>query len=140
MVDNFHTIQAHYIPHWAVSKNSATMPVHTIYNCSCKQLSGHPSLKDCLHVGPPFLKNLSPYFFAFACMSVVFQMTLRKHFSMSSWMSQTEITLAFSGCLIHKTLMMPSNFTISRLFCLALGAYPSCLMQLSRFTCNSIHL
>jgi len=57
-VDDFHTNKAHYIPHRAVRKDSATTPVRIVYDCSCKQSSGHPSLNDCLHVGPPFLNHL----------------------------------------------------------------------------------
>ncbi|XP_065904066.1 uncharacterized protein [Dysidea avara] len=56
-VNNFNTKQTHYIPHRAVRKDSATTPVLIVYDCSCKQSSHHPSLNDCLHVGPPFLNH-----------------------------------------------------------------------------------
>lgn len=49
---------AHYIPHHPVKKNSDTTPVRIVYDCSCRQSSGHPSLNDCLLTGPPFLVDL----------------------------------------------------------------------------------
>ena len=57
-VDNFNTNQTHYIPHRAVKKDSATTPIRIVYDCSCRQSSYHPSLNDCLQVGPPFLNHL----------------------------------------------------------------------------------
>ena len=49
---------AHYIPHNPVKKNSDTTPIRIVYDCSCRQLSEHPSLNDCLLTGPPFLVDL----------------------------------------------------------------------------------
>ena len=49
---------AHYIPHHLVKKNSDTTPIRIVYDCSCRQLSEHPSLNDCLLTGPPFLVDL----------------------------------------------------------------------------------
>ena len=49
---------AHYIPHHPVKKDSATTPIRIVYDCSCRQLSDHPSLNDCLMPGPPFLVDL----------------------------------------------------------------------------------
>ena len=57
-VDNFNTQRAHYIPHRAVRKDSATTPVRIVYDCSCRQSAHQPSFNDCLHVGPPFLNHL----------------------------------------------------------------------------------
>ncbi|XP_065883120.1 uncharacterized protein [Dysidea avara] len=57
-VDNFNTQRAHYIPHRAVRKDSATTPVRIVYDCSCRQSTHQPSFNDCLHVGPPFLNHL----------------------------------------------------------------------------------
>ena len=54
-VNDFNTHHTHYIPHRAVRKDSATTPVRIVYDCSCKQSSHHPSLNNCLYVGPPFL-------------------------------------------------------------------------------------
>ena len=36
-VDNFNTQRAHYIPHRAVRKDSATTPVRIVYDCSCRR-------------------------------------------------------------------------------------------------------
>ena len=57
-VNDFHTHHTHYIPHWTVRKDSATTPVRIVYDCRCNQSSHHPSLNDCLYVGPPFLNHL----------------------------------------------------------------------------------
>jgi len=57
-VNDFNTHHTHYIPHRAVRKDSVTTLVHIGYDCSCKQSSHHPSLNDCLYVGPPFLNHL----------------------------------------------------------------------------------
>ena len=48
----------HFIPHHAVKKQSNTTPVRIVYDCSCRQSPHHPSLNDCLNVGPPFLVDL----------------------------------------------------------------------------------
>jgi len=66
------TISIHYIPHRAVRKDSATTPVHIVYDCSCKQSSGHPGLNDCLHVGPPFLNHLYAILLRFCLYTYMF--------------------------------------------------------------------
>ena len=48
----------HFIPHHAVKKDSATTPVRIVYDCSCRLSPNHPSLNDCLVVGPPFLIDM----------------------------------------------------------------------------------
>ena len=48
----------HFIPHYAVRKESATTPVRIVYDCSCRLSPNHPSLNDCLVVGPPFLIDM----------------------------------------------------------------------------------
>ena len=48
----------HFIPHHAVKKASATTPVRIVYDCSCRLSPNHPSLNDCLVVGPPFLIDM----------------------------------------------------------------------------------
>ena len=53
------TSRAHYITHHPVRKESSTTPIWIVYDCSCKQSHGSPSLNDCLHAGPPFLNDLS---------------------------------------------------------------------------------
>jgi len=53
----------HFIPHHAVRKQSATTPVRIVYDCSCHQSPRHPSLNDCLKVGPPFLIDLCTLLF-----------------------------------------------------------------------------
>ena len=48
----------HFIPHHAVKKDSSTTPVRIVYDCSCRLSPNHPSLNDCLVVGPPFLIDM----------------------------------------------------------------------------------
>ena len=48
----------HYIPHHHVSKDSKTMPIRIVYDCSCKLSGNHPSLNDCLEIGPSLVNNL----------------------------------------------------------------------------------
>ena len=45
--------KCNYIPHHAVLKESATVPIRVVYDCSCRQSLVHPSLNDCLLAGPP---------------------------------------------------------------------------------------
>ena len=48
----------HYIPHHPVRKESSTTPIRIVYDCSCRQSQGQPSLNDCLMVGPTFLNDM----------------------------------------------------------------------------------
>ena len=48
----------HYIPHHAVQKASSTTPIRIVYDCSCHQSKDHPSLNDCLMIGPPFQNEI----------------------------------------------------------------------------------
>jgi hypothetical protein len=48
----------HYIPHHPVKKDSTTTPIRIIYDCSCRQSTDHPSLNDCLLLGPPSLNDM----------------------------------------------------------------------------------
>ena len=50
--------QAHYIPHHHVRKESSTTPIRVVYDCSCRMSNNHPSLNDCLEVGPPLVNDL----------------------------------------------------------------------------------
>ena len=43
-------VQAHYIPHHHVRKESSTTPIRVVYDCSCRMSNFHPSLNDCLEV------------------------------------------------------------------------------------------
>ena len=48
----------HYIPHHPVKKDSTTTPIRIVYDCSCRQSKTHPSLNDCLVIGPTFLNDM----------------------------------------------------------------------------------
>ena len=52
------TKDVHYIPHHPVKKDSPTTPVRIVYNCSCRQSQNHPSLNDCLLIGPTLLNDM----------------------------------------------------------------------------------
>lgn len=49
--------RCHYIPHFAVEKESATTPLRIVYDCSCKTATG-VSLNDCLETGPPLQNDM----------------------------------------------------------------------------------
>ena len=50
--------QAHYFPHHAVVRtDKSTTKLQTVYDASAKT-NGHPSLKECLPVGPKFNQKL----------------------------------------------------------------------------------
>lgn len=36
----------HYIPHHAVKKDSLATPIRIVFDCSCKESKGSPSLND----------------------------------------------------------------------------------------------
>ena len=48
----------HYIPHHHVNKDSKTTPIRVVYDCSCQLSDNHPSLNDCLEVGPSLVNDL----------------------------------------------------------------------------------
>ena len=50
--------QVHYIPHHHVRKESNTTPIRIVYDCSCRMSEKHPSLNDCLEVGPSLVNDL----------------------------------------------------------------------------------
>ena len=52
------TTDTHYIPHHPVKKESSTTPIRIVYDCSCRQSQTHPSLNDCLTVGPTLLNDM----------------------------------------------------------------------------------
>ena len=58
-VDNVDRLgRAHYLPHHAVKKESATTPITVAFDCSSRASNNSPSLNDCLMVGPPFLSDM----------------------------------------------------------------------------------
>ena len=74
------TSHTHYIPHHPVRKESATTPIRIVYDCSCKQSHGSPSLNDCLHAGPPFLNDLSAILLRFRQHPLAFSADIEKAF------------------------------------------------------------
>ena len=57
-VNSTSIIPAHYIPHHHVRKDSVTTPIRVVYDCSCQMSNNHPSLNDCLEVGPSLVNDL----------------------------------------------------------------------------------
>ena len=51
-------LPVHYLPHHHVKKDSVTTPIRVVYDCSCQISNNHPSLNDCLEVGPPLVNDL----------------------------------------------------------------------------------
>ena len=47
----------HYIPHHAVRKDSLTIPIRIVYDCSCHQSKESLSLNDCLMFELPLLND-----------------------------------------------------------------------------------
>ena len=48
----------HYILHHPVKKESLMTPIKIVYDCSCRLSHTHPSLNDCLTVGPTLLNDM----------------------------------------------------------------------------------
>jgi len=92
-VDSNHehtTLAVHYIPHHPVKKESSTTPIRIVYDCSCRQSPGSPSLNDCLDPGPIFLVDLCTILLDFVNISMPSLRILRRPSYMSIYTSQTE--------------------------------------------------
>ena len=70
----------HYIPHHAVQKASSTTPVRIVYDCSCHQSKDHPSLNDCLMVGPPFQNEICSIILRFRFHAIALSTDIEKAF------------------------------------------------------------
>jgi len=54
-----HTLEnTHYVLHRPDKKDSVTMPIRIVYDCSCCGNANSTSLNDCLTPVPPYLNNL----------------------------------------------------------------------------------
>ena len=74
-----HTVTTtHYIPHHPVKKESSTTPIRIVYDCSCRQSQGSPSLNDSLDPGPPSLWTSVLFLFVFVSMSLLCHLTLTR--------------------------------------------------------------
>ena len=69
--------KAHYIPHHSIKKQSSTIPIRIVYDCSCR-LS--PSLNDCLMAGPPFLNDMCSILIRFRVHKYGFSTDIEKAF------------------------------------------------------------
>ncbi|XP_069182169.1 uncharacterized protein [Procambarus clarkii] len=59
------TTLRHYLPHYAVLKNSATMPIRIIFNCCAETKQNSVSLNDCLQTPPSLTQRLYDVMFKF---------------------------------------------------------------------------
>ena len=71
---------AHYLPHHPVWKPSSTTPLRIVYDCSCRQTSEHPSLNDCLEIGPPLQNDLCSILLRFRTPAIGISTDIEKAF------------------------------------------------------------
>ena len=114
-VNDFKTHQAHYIPHWPVRKDSDTTPIRIIYDCNCKLSSRHPSLSNCLPVGPPFLNHLCAILLRFHQYVYAFSADIEKAFLCAELNELGRNYTCFLGSLTHRAQITCSNHTDLRL-------------------------
>ena len=57
-VTNDDDTSGHYLPHYAVKKDSVTTPIRVVFDCSCAKSRVNPSLNGCLEEGPELLNDL----------------------------------------------------------------------------------
>ena len=79
LVQNDNTSEGHYIPHYAVHKDSFTTPLRIVYNCSCR-VRDEPSLNDCLEAGPKWTKDLVRVLLRFRTHTIGFISDIEKAF------------------------------------------------------------
>ena len=72
--------QTHYMPHHHVRKESSTTPIRVVYDCSCRMSNNHPSLNDCLEVGPPLVNDLCSILIRFRVHKFGFTTDIEKAF------------------------------------------------------------
>ena len=70
----------HYIPHRAVQKASSTTPIRIVYDCSCHQSKDHPSLNDCLMIGPSFQNEICSIMLRFRFHAIALSTDFEKAF------------------------------------------------------------
>ena len=80
--DNDTTENTHYLPHRAVKKDSATMPIRIVYDCSCRGNGKSASLNDCSIAEPPVLNNLCAILIHFRCHTFALATDIEKVFCM----------------------------------------------------------
>lgn len=70
---------SHYIPHFAVFKDSTTTPIRIVYDCSCKTPTG-VSLNDCLEIGPPLQNDMLAILLRFRIQTIGLTADIEKAF------------------------------------------------------------
>ncbi|XP_053400768.1 uncharacterized protein LOC123558691 [Mercenaria mercenaria] len=79
--------RVHYIPHHPVRKDSTTVPVRIVYDCSSRQSRDHACLNDCLESTPPALNNIT---------------SLLVRFRLKKFAVTTDIEKAFLNIVLHE--------------------------------------
>ncbi|UYV65858.1 hypothetical protein LAZ67_3005722 [Cordylochernes scorpioides] len=69
----------HYLPHRPVYKESASTPVHPVFDASCK-IDRHPSLNDCLWTGSNCVKKIMELLMRFREKRIGFTADIRRAF------------------------------------------------------------
>ena len=70
----------HYIPHHHVNKDSKTTPIRIVYDCSCRLSNNHPSLNDCLEIGPSLVNDLCSILLRFRVHKIALSTDIEKAF------------------------------------------------------------
>ena len=70
----------HYIPHHHVNKDSKTTPIRIVYDCSCRLSNNHPSLNNCLEIGPSLVNDLCSILLRFRVHKIPLSTDIEKAF------------------------------------------------------------
>ena len=74
------TSPVHYIPHHHVHKDSKTTPIRIVYDCSCRLSNNHPSLNNCLEIGPSLVNDLCSILLRFRSHKIALSTDIEKAF------------------------------------------------------------
>ena len=109
----------HYLPHHHVEKDSSTTPIRIVFDCSCRQVSNHPCLNDCLMIGFPCSYNLCAILVHFRLHQFGISTDIKKPFCTFVFILRIETLPDFSGSWTQQT--PPASFvcTDSRSYPLA---------------------
>ena len=89
------TTRVHYMPHHAVVRgDKETTKVRIVYDASAK-VDGHPSLNDCLFVGPKFNQRILDILLRFRCYPIALTADIEKAFLMISVREKDRDALRF---------------------------------------------
>ena len=119
-------VQAHYIPHHHVRKESSTTPIRVVYDCSCRMSNNHPSLNDCLEVGPPLVNDLCSILIRFRVHKFGLTTVIEKAFCTYNFTRMIVTLPAFCGYQTLKTRKVNLRHIVSKWSCLDQPVRLSC--------------